>query len=326
MSDQAPEFERTHLGPVTVEKTPTTLRLAVEPPGAIRLVEASALVLGVVMELAALLFSQTHHPLQALALFLLVYGGAVPLGWSIHRMSKRHAVESVYSFPAGLEITVWRWSGRQRTRWLRADLAAVGAWDGLLLVAADGRFERLFAKTPLLTQRCLAGLLQEFHQVGERLPLGPGESAVQFSGSFWDEPVPGVLTVTPGVMALRHPLSATPVAVFRTRRDFWSREVAAFVLVLDAIDVVCRVEDDGRRSVLKVAPAGARAEIKHGMGRLRTPIVAPILNRHQDLPKGCLQTENFLDRVEDFEMSIWCDDAETLQEALGRFWGDGEHD
>lgn len=321
MMQPSPPCQRMQLGAVLVEPVGGAIRISIPPRPVAWVLESVILLYGAIAA-ACLMGACLLGVESSLGMIALFYSCIIALVFGVRRVRQRHAAMTVLCRPTSLEIEVWGVLWNRRLRWRRENIAAVGAWDGLLIRHTDGRTECLFSKTPLTTQRTLAALMQDYWTIGERLPLAPGGIAVQFTGSFWDAPVPGVLRVWPGSMALFHSLSSTPHLNLHSGAGGPLPPAAPLALVLQPTDVVCRVEDGGR-SVLEVAPDGVRAEIKDGKPRLRIPIVGPLLHRLQDFPAGCVLSDDFADRTEEFNVTIWSEDPEALQAALGRFWQGG---
>src|SRR5262249_54819826 len=135
----------------------------------------------------------------------------IQITWVVGRATRQH------------ECTVTLEQFKIRTRsllgwltwiWERRDVEAVGAWNGLWVVAADRR-ECLCQERVRGEVLWLASVLQALLGVPESVRPGPKELAVVFWTPEWGVERPGLLLVVPGRMTLAHGFATKPVYPFR---------------------------------------------------------------------------------------------------------------
>jgi hypothetical protein len=208
----------------------------------------------------------------------------------------------------------------QRLRWRRECVRAVAAWKGLQIADTNGAITTLCPYHSIKELDSLAALLQQILNVPEELPCRAGELSVRYAGSLWDEPVPGVLSVEPGRMSLRHPLDPEPYLRFRSAATSpWPIHSS---ILLSESDVNCRVLDDGTMC-LRIAPRDARGRFDRGEPQIRVGLLSALLSDGRlTFDAGTTPKRYFLFHEDtSFYLTIWCRDSEALPRALARFWG-----
>lgn len=211
----------------------------------------------------------------------------------------------------------------QRLCWRREYVRAVAAWKGLQIADTSGAITTVCPYHSLEQLDSLAVLLRQLLNVPEDLPCRAGGLSVRYTGTFWDEPVPGVLNVEPGRMSLRHPLDPQPHLYFRSAAT--SRSPLHFSVPLSESDVNCRVLEHGT-ICLRIAPRDARCRFDGGQPQIRVGLLSLLLSDSRiSLDPGTTPKSHFLrDEDTDFYVTIWCQDSEALPRALARFWGSQE--
>jgi hypothetical protein len=208
----------------------------------------------------------------------------------------------------------------QRLRWRRDRLSAVAAWKGLQIADTSGAVTTLCPYHPLEELAWIAHLLRQLLNVREELPCLLGELPVHYTGSFWDEPVPGVLRVEAGRITLRHPLDPWPHLYFRSAGSArWPGSIP-----LSESDFNCRVLEHGMMC-LCIAPRDVHCRLDHGRPQIRIGLLGWMLSEARiSLDAGITAKRRLLAEDRDFHLTIWCQDSDALPRALARFWGSEE--
>jgi hypothetical protein len=214
--------------------------------------------------------------------------------------------------------------GDQTHRWDRDALAAIAAWKGLQIAERSGKNTGLFLEWDMNELTWLAEVLRRVLQVPEEQPPGPGELAVAFSGTFWDEPTAGLLRVEQATLTLRHPFDREPFLSFRLGTGVRSW-IAPNAVPLAETDIICRREEDGS-ACLRIAPTGATCYFRStGQPEVRFSL-GPFLHESVALEAGTSPKRRTMAHGQDFQMTIRCADNEALPRALAQFWGNEERD
>jgi hypothetical protein len=210
----------------------------------------------------------------------------------------------------------------QRLRWRRDRLGAVAAWKGLQIAETSGTITTLCPYHPLEELACIAVLMRQLLGLPEELPCRAGELSVRYTGTFWDDPIAGVLSVEPGRMSLRHPLDPRPYLYFRSAST--PRWPGQSSIPLSESDFNCRVLEHGMMC-LRIAPRDVRCRFDQGRPEIQVGLLGRLLTESRITLDGETTPKRYLPEKEaDFEITIWCHDNEALPRALGRFWGSEE--
>jgi hypothetical protein len=204
-----------------------------------------------------------------------------------------------------------------RRTWPRGQIRAITVWQGLR-IATGSKNEEVLAGRDGKELEWIAAVLQRILQVSGDLSARWNDVRVTFTGTFWDEPVLGILHVEPGEMTLGRSLATTPHLKFRATEDTFLNWWSSDAVMLSNSDVICRKQENGV-VCLQIDPANVSCGFRSGH--------VPYLNfgplsLTKLLPRDMTDKERISWSESSLRLTLWCDDPEALPKALSLFWGD----